>query len=273
MRSGEILVTPGAPSLSPAVLSPARPGRARRLAAGAWHVLGGFLFLLRHPRLWPLAALPALLAVLFLIVGAAVGLLSLGSVDQALALHYAWLPQPWAFAIMLALWTTTIAACVLAGLALALLLSAPILDHLSRRTEELLTGSAVDRSRGLPYEIAQAFKSALFFVAALPLVFVLGLLPLVGPLLQFVWAAHALASQLSDGPLLRRGLDGPARRRWRREWRWECLGFGAAGLLTLCVPFVTPGLVVGMARLVVEVEALSSPEPVEPAPTATCAAR
>jgi uncharacterized protein involved in cysteine biosynthesis len=198
-----------------------------------------------------------LLGVFFLVVGAAVGLLSLGSVEQTLAPHYARVPHPWSLAIMLALWTTTIAAGLVAGLALTLLVCAPILDHLSRRTEELLTGSTVDRSRGLHWEIAQSFKRALFFLAALPLAFVLGLLPLVGPLLQFVSAAYGLAAQQSEAPLLRRGLDGPARRRWRREWRWECLGFGAVGLLALCVPLVIPSFVVGMARLVVEIEALA----------------
>jgi uncharacterized protein involved in cysteine biosynthesis len=234
-----------------------RPGRVRRLAAGAWHVLGGLVFLVRHASLWPLAVLPALLGVFFLIVGAAVGLLCLGTVEQALAPHYERLPHPWALAVMVALWTTTIAAGIVAGLALALLLSAPILDHLSRRTEELLTGSTLARSRRLSWELVQSFKSALVLVAALPLAFVLGLLPLIGPLLQLVWAGYALATQQSEAPLLRRGLDGPSRRLWRREWRWECLGFGAAGLLAQCVPFVTPSLVVGMARLVVEIEALA----------------
>ena len=252
-----------APEPAPSALE--RPGRVRRIVAGAWHVLGGVLFLLRHASLWPLAALPALLGVFLMVVGAAVGLLSLGSVDQAFAPHYARLPQPWSFAVMLALGTTTIAAGVVVGLALALLLSAPILDHLSRRTEELLTGTVQDRSRSLHWEIAQSLKSGLFFLAALPLAVALGLLPLVGPLLEFLWAAHALASQQSESPLLRRGLDGPARRRWRHEWRWECWGFGAAGLLALCVPFITPCLVVGMARLVVEVETLA-PELGEQAP-------
>src|SRR3982750_4389999 len=41
---------------------PERPRAPRRLAAGAWHVLAGFGFLLRRPRLWPLALLPAILA-------------------------------------------------------------------------------------------------------------------------------------------------------------------------------------------------------------------
>ena len=35
----------------------------RRLAAGAWHVLAGFAFLARRPALWPLALLPAAIAV------------------------------------------------------------------------------------------------------------------------------------------------------------------------------------------------------------------
>jgi uncharacterized protein involved in cysteine biosynthesis len=245
---------------SAAVVAAHEPGRAHRVAAGAWHVIGGFLFLVRHARLWPIAALPGLLCLFLVGVGGAIGLLSLASVEGLIAPRYAHLSSGWQFAMMLAVWTATIALGVLAGLGLSLLLGAPILDHLSRRTEELLLPVAPDRSRGLRWELLQSFRSALFFVAMLPLSFAVGLLPFVGPPLQFTWAAHALASQQSDGPLLRRGLAAEERRRWRRDWRFELLGFGAAGLVTLIVPFanvlLAPGLAVGMARLVVELEAL-----------------
>jgi hypothetical protein len=43
------------------------------MAAGAWHVLAGFGFLLRHASLWPLAVVPAVLAVLGLFLGLALG--------------------------------------------------------------------------------------------------------------------------------------------------------------------------------------------------------
>src|SRR5947199_8753081 len=43
------------------------------MAAGAWHVLSGFWFLLRRPSFWPLAALPTLLALLLVLAGIALG--------------------------------------------------------------------------------------------------------------------------------------------------------------------------------------------------------
>jgi CysZ protein len=230
------------------------------VAAGAWHVLGGFLFLLRHARLWPIAALPALLGVLLIFVGGALGMLSLISVEHAVAPHYVRLPAGWSLAVMLALWTTTIAVGIVAGLTLALLLSAPLLDHLSRRTEDLLLRRRPDPLRLAPLSIAQSFRSALVLAAMLPLAFGLGILPLLGPPLLFTWTAYALACQQSEAPLLHRGLDAAGRRLWQRDWRWECLGFGAAGLIALVVPVVNflivPALAVGMARLVVEVDAL-----------------
>ena len=46
-----------------------RPGIFRRAAAGAWHVPAGFALLARAPRLWPLALLPAFLAVFCIVAG------------------------------------------------------------------------------------------------------------------------------------------------------------------------------------------------------------
>src|SRR5438046_4190088 len=50
-----------------------RPGIFRRAAAGAWHVPAGFVFLARTPPLWPLAILPAVLAVACVVGGLFLG--------------------------------------------------------------------------------------------------------------------------------------------------------------------------------------------------------
>ena len=63
----------GVAVLPPAELPRRRPGFVRRMAAGAWHLLSGFWFLLRRPSFWPLAALPTLLAVVCVLSGIALG--------------------------------------------------------------------------------------------------------------------------------------------------------------------------------------------------------
>ena len=50
----------------------ARPAAFWRGLAGAFHVPAGMLFLLRTPKLWPLALLPIVLTT-FLLVGGFVG--------------------------------------------------------------------------------------------------------------------------------------------------------------------------------------------------------
>jgi uncharacterized protein involved in cysteine biosynthesis len=237
-----------------------RPGFIRRAAAGAWHVPAGFVFLLRHTRLWPLAALPALLCALFLVGGLFLGVYALHDVEQTFGLNLERLPNAVAIAATLTLWIATVAAAVVAGLALALLFSAPILDRLSLATERLVGAAAADATSSLGWELLQSLRAGLLFLAAAPIVWALGLVPVVGPLLELGWGASVLAFQLTDSPLARRGRSFSERRRWHREWRWESLGFGLAGLLVLAVPLanllLAPGLAVGATRLVVEIEEL-----------------
>jgi len=237
------------------------PGRIRRAAAGAWHVPAGAFFLLRHPRLWFVAVLPALVCALLLLAGFFLGVFSIRTVEEALAPRPGRV-APWlAIVITLALWAGTVAAGLVAGLALALLLTAPLLDLLSQRVECTIRGSLRDGSRGVRWEVAQSLKGSLFLVAATPLVFGLGLIPLAGPVLGILWAAYILAYQQTDSPLTRRGLDFPERRGWHRQWRWESLGFGLTGLVVMAIPFanvfLAPALTVGGTRLVLEIEDLA----------------
>src|SRR6185295_7723213 len=96
----------------------------RRLAAGAWHVPGGFVFLVKRPRLWTLAVLPTLLAGGLVSGGALLGLYAAPAVEIALTPEQA--APPW-FLVMLSVsvWVATLTAGLALGLASALLLAAP----------------------------------------------------------------------------------------------------------------------------------------------------
>jgi len=205
-----------------------RPGAARRLAAAC--LLGGLLGAIYSIH-WVEAALVP-------------GAERVGT----------WL----GFALSLVVYIGTIVSGLVLGLAAALLLSAPVLERLSRNVDALVRGEPLDRSKGLRWELAQSFRGMLYFLAAAPGVFLLDLVPLVGPPLALLWGAHALAFQQTDAPLARRGLDFAARRAWHRYWKLESLGFGITGLLTLIVPLanvlVVPALAVGGTLLVLELE-------------------
>jgi CysZ protein len=121
-----------------------------------------------------------------------------------------------------------------------------------------VTGAAATSRTTLGWELLHAFKSALYFLGAAPLVFLLSLIPFVGPFIGALWGAYALAYQHTDAPLARRGLGFGARRAWHRRWRAESLGFGLAGLITLIVPLanvlLAPALTVGATLLVLELK-------------------
>jgi CysZ protein len=242
------------------------PGLARRAAAGAWNVPAGFLFLARRPRLWPLAALPAALAALLLLAGFVLGLYWGPSIEGAILRRFGQLPAWLDFSMALAAWVGTVGAGVLVGLAVALLLAAPALDLLSRRVEAMAVGQSTDAGGGLRWEVAQSLRGALYFLVRAPGMLLVGLVPLVGPALSAVWAAHALAFQSTDAALARRGLAFGARRAWHRRFRAESLGLGLAGLMTLLVPcagfLLAPALVTGGTLLVGE---LSEPPTAPPA--------
>jgi CysZ protein len=258
-----------------ASLPVARPGRVRRAAAGAWHVPAGFAFLFRRPRLWPFAALPALLALVLVLIGAIVGVYVAPGISGAIGPSPGRTPEWVELPVSLLLWTATIGACAFAGLAIALLLAAPLLDQLSRRVELAARGRAADSGRGLRWEIAQSLRGALYFVIAAPGVFLLGLIPLVGPVLSVLWGARAVALQMTDYALSRRGLTFAEKRAWHWQWLSETQGFGLAGMVGLLVPFanllLAPALVTGGTLLVLEIEDLQPARP-RPEPGADLAA-
>ena len=247
----------------------ALPGTLRRAAAGAWHVPGGFLYLVRRPRLLPLAALPALLAVVCLGGSLAAGLYAGPALEAALTPAPGRAPTAVAALLGVTVWLATLTAALALGLAAALLLAAPVLDRLSKETEHAATGTSADAGRGLAWEVRESLRSALYFVAAAPLVFVIGLVPIVGPPLGALWAARALSFQLTEPSLMRRGLGFAQRRAWHRQWRPESLGFGLLALAVLVVPCanfaLVPALVVGATRLVLELTGAPPPPSERPA--------
>ena len=204
----------------PAVTVP-RPNLVMRAAAGAWQVPAGFRFLLRRPGLWPLAALPVALAVVLMSAGAVLGVYLVPDAERALAPAPGRLPEWVELPMSLLLWIAAFGAGIFFGLAVALLLAAPLLDLLSRRVEARVRGRVADTGRGLRWELLQSLRGAIYFLVAAPAVFVLGLIPIIGPFLSALLGARAVAFQMTDPALTRRGLtfgtsDAGTSAGWRR---------------------------------------------------------
>lgn len=239
----------------------ARPSFVRRVAAGAWHVPGGFAFLLRRPGLWPLAALPAALALVLMLLGASFGLYLIPRAEASFAAAPGTRPVWVELPTTLLLWVAMVGSGVFLGLGVALLLASPLLEQLSKQVEARVRGVAIDTGRGLAWETAESLRAGLYFLVAAPGVLLLGLVPLVGPVLSALWGARAVALQMTDSALTRRGLGFAARWRWHREWLPESQGFGLAGMVGLLVPFANlllgPALVVGGTLLVLALEPLA----------------
>ena len=221
-------------------------------------MLAGFGFLLRRPRLWPLALLPALFAAVCLAGGLLGALYAMNHVESWLVPGPDKVGPLLGFLLTIIVWIGTLVSGLVLALAAALLLAAPILERLSRRVDALVRGEPIDRSRGWRWELAQSFRGTLYFLLAAPGVLLLDLVPVIGPPLAVLWGANALAFQQTDAALARRGLDFAGRRAWHRRWRLESLGFGITGLVTLIIPLanllVTPALAVGGTLLVLELE-------------------
>jgi uncharacterized protein involved in cysteine biosynthesis len=214
------------------------------------------------------------LAVVCIVAGFFLGMFSIPWLEQSLLPERGKVTAGVGIVLYLALMVGTLGAGVIAGLAVAMLLAAPVLERLSHRVEAYVRVDVIEPEGGWKWEVMQSFKGALYFLGAAPGVLLLSLIPVLGPPLAVLWGAHALALQQTDVPLARRGLGFGARRAWHRKWRAESLGFGLAGLFTLLVPFanflLAPALAVGGTLLVLELEEdLVVPDLPAPSPVIT----
>jgi uncharacterized protein involved in cysteine biosynthesis len=233
-----------------------------RAAAGAWHVPAGLGYLLRNRSLWSLAVAPAAVAAVLLNVGLVAGAFLAPQIETRLAPSQAHMPALLGVAFTLSLWFGVVVATTALGLALSLLLTAPLLERLSRKVEAQLGGRGAGRLPSEQWDITVSMRTGLVFVGTACAALALSVVPLVGPFLSAAASAPLLAYQAVDPTLTRRDLGFAQKKAWHLRWRAEVVGFGLAALVALLVPlvnaFLPPALAVGATRLVLDLEGLEA---------------
>jgi uncharacterized protein involved in cysteine biosynthesis len=225
-------------------------------------VAAGFGFLLRNRSLWSLSLAPAAIAGILVNLGLVAGAFLAVQIETRLAPSQAHVPALVGLALTLSLWFGVVMAATALGLALSLLLTAPLLERLSRKVEAQLGGRGAGRVPSERWDIALSMRTGLVFVGAAVVAMGLAVVPIVGPVLSAAIGAPLLAYQAIDPTLTRRDLAFAHKRAWHLRWRGEVVGFGLAALVALLIPGVNallpPALAVGATRLVLDLEGLDA---------------
>jgi CysZ protein len=237
---------------------PTRERSLSNLGQGAFLLIEGARFIRRERRLWLLAVVPVLFALLG--VGSATALFFFwldgihGTWVEILPVfevevwwNWVWV-GPGRVLVWLIGWLAVLASFALTlvgGLLLANLASAPFLDQLSQRVEAIVSGTSGPTSgRGLVREALGSFGSELQRLVFLASIWVgLSLLGFVVPGGQLITGPVLIALTILFLPLDyagfaldRRGLSFGRRRTWLLENRSLMLGFGGVAFVACLVP-------------------------------------
>ena len=227
-----------------------------RFLAGVSYLPGAVLFIVRNPRVWPILIAPVLIGALLLMLGLFLGAFLAAFLQKILFGVAGRDISPWfEFLAVTGLWIGSLGAGGICGIAAGFAILGPLFEKVSEKVEEV-SGLSVHRSPGLKWEIIQSLKTAGFFAISAPIAVLLGLVPIVGPLLSLIFTGYRLAFRNCDIALLRRQMSFGDRRAFHSRFRPETLGFGMAGVLLFPVIsiFATPIYVVGATRLVADLE-------------------
>jgi CysZ protein len=251
----------------------------RELLHGVGDLGRGFRFWATTPRLMLLGAIPALI-VGAVWVGLFIALLSsLDGITSGLTSFAAGWDQRLRSALEVAVGVAVVVLAVVLGAlsytAVVLTVGDPFYERISRSVEERLGDAPAERDESVLRGVLRAARDGLALLLASVLVgvasFLLGLIPLAGPVVGGVFGAVAggwlLAVELTGTPFDARGFRQGDRRRILRRSGGRALGFGIATWLLFLVPFaaavVMPAAVGGAAVLT---RATLARRPEDPAP-------
>lgn len=232
-----------------------------RFGQGAGFLLQGLRLWRTRTRLMLLGIVPALI-VAALLVAAFVGLVLVLDDLIAWATPFA---DSWNDTVRM-LFRTIVLIGLLAGAAmlavitftgLTLAVGDPFYEKIWKEVELSLGGEVPDRGVGWVRGALDGLVLVVMGLATAVVVFLIGLLPLVGAIigavLGLVVSGRLLAGELVSRPLEARGMDRAARSALMREHRGAMLGFGVSVQACFLVPFggilVMPAAVAGATYL------------------------
>lgn len=233
------------------------PGFMGGLAA----ILRGFGTVIGTPRLWPYAAIPVAITVLFYLGLAAGAWAWSQSLTESLSSGgwgiFGFLKGVVAFLAPLLGVLLVFVLAFFTFTAVGTAIACPFLDILTAKVEarRLPAAKGVNESmwRGTLRSIADALRLLAVQLAVMVLALPLNLIPGIGTVLWLLIGAWLAAFDFFDFPLVRHGY--PWRDRWRflRHHYGACLGFGLGVFVSLTVPFlgllVLPVAVAGATEL------------------------
>lgn len=214
-------------------------GGVARLRAGFGLPVRALQYLAARPELHRYAILPLVISALAFVAALIAG----GALSGWLLQHLwsrpeGWLSSLWVIA-RVGLWA---ALAVSVGLAAAFSASAPFADRLSARVEALELGEP--EGGGLGRAVAETFRGvanslirSAWLLLGLVVLFPLVLVPLVHPVLSFLWVARWTAVEWLDLPMARNLHPLREVRAALRAVRPMGFGFGSALTVALAIPF------------------------------------
>jgi CysZ protein len=229
-----------------------------RFFVGFRHALGGVPAVLRSRRLLALCAVPMAVQAAVFVAMAAVAFHYMSRLVPATSAH-GWQNALWHVLLFALFGASILMALLLAG-RLSSILCDPVYDLISEHAEALAAGGpvvAAEPWKNVPgnilRELVSALLALLLYGAGTLLIAVLGLIPVVGVVLNailgLVWTWLYVAHEYLSRSLGRHGLGASARVSAILANRAIAAGFGAAAWLLLFIPLSSPFIEVGAARL------------------------
>lgn len=231
--------------------------RAMGAREGAGFLLQGMRLWKERPRLMLLGIIPAVIVGVFIVSTFVVLVMYADDViDWATPFADDW------YDALRTTFRAVLYVLVLAGAAmlsiitftgLTLAVGDPFYEKIWKEVEISLGGDVPDQGVGWLRGILDGLQLVLMGIGTAVLVFLLGLLPVIGAIAGFaiglVVAGRLLAGELVSRPLEARGMDRAERRELMREHRRAMLGFGVCVQACFLVPLggiaVMPGAVAG----------------------------
>jgi CysZ protein len=231
---------------------------------GTGLLLRGVGLVARSPRLLLLGLVPGVVSLVVVLTALGTLLYFLSDVAAVLT----WFAGDWSKGLRdtvrlfaaIAVVAVAVVVAVVTFTALTLTIGDPFYEAISKRVDDRFGGVSQAEApwhRTLGWNVADSLRLLLLSLSTSVVLFVLGLVPVVGqtvvPVIGAVVGGWLLAVEISGVPFNRRGLRLRDRRRLLRGNRALVLGFGVPVFVVFLVPFVAvlvmPGAVAGSTLL------------------------